>query len=162
MSFPSVTVSPSMSAATHPPQSRCLRWRRGASTTLSSACDGAFNMDTAEASQCAALVGAAHSIPYHTKASPADPAFDLEKAMEFQAEGRLLVNMGQEIVLVRDDCGSRRDADREHLPGVGRKHPCPTGSIRRKTQPLGCQCSSISTAGPDGAPIWTGDGRRLP
>lgn len=41
-------------------------------------CDGAFNMDTAEASQCAALVGAAHSIPYHTKASPADPAFDLE------------------------------------------------------------------------------------
>ena len=66
-------------------------------------CDGAFNMDTAEASQCAALVGAAHSIPYHTKASPADPAFDLEKAMEFQAEGRLLVDMGQEIVLVRDD-----------------------------------------------------------
>ena len=66
-------------------------------------CDGAFNMDTAEASQCAALVGAAHSIPYHTKASPADPAFDLEKAMEFRAEGRLLVDMGQEIVLVRDD-----------------------------------------------------------
>ena len=66
-------------------------------------CDEAFNIDTAEASQCAALVGAAHSIPYHTKASPADPAFDLEKAMEFQAEGRLLVDMGQEIVLVRDD-----------------------------------------------------------
>ncbi|MFR3237149.1 MAG: S-layer homology domain-containing protein [Acutalibacter sp.] len=66
-------------------------------------CDGAFNMGTAEASQCAALVGAAHSIPYHTKASPADPDFDLEKAMEFQAEGRLLVDMGQEIVLVRDD-----------------------------------------------------------
>lgn len=63
-------------------------------------CDGAFNMDTTEASQCAALVGAAHSIPYHTKASPADPAFDLEKAMEFQAEGRLLVDMGQEIMLV--------------------------------------------------------------
>lgn len=66
-------------------------------------CDGAFNMDTVEASQCAALVGAAHSIPYHTKTSPADPAFDLEKAMEFQAEGRLLVDMGQEIMLVGDD-----------------------------------------------------------
>ena len=66
-------------------------------------CDGAFNMDTAEASRCAELVGAAHSIPYHTKASPADPAFDLEKAMTFQAEGRLLVDMGQEIVLAGDD-----------------------------------------------------------
>ncbi len=62
-------------------------------------CDGAFNMDTEEASRCAALVGAAHSIPYHTKASPSDPAFDLDKAMEFEVEGRLLVDMGQEILL---------------------------------------------------------------
>ncbi len=125
-------------------------------------CDGAFNMDTAEASQCAALVGAAHSIPYHTKASPADPAFDLEKAMEFQAEGRLLVNMGQEIVLVRGRCGSRRDADREHLPGVGRKHPVLLALYAGKRSPWDANAPLSPRRDRTGHRFGAGDGRRLP
>jgi L-ascorbate metabolism protein UlaG (beta-lactamase superfamily) len=55
-------------------------------------CDGIYNMDTAEASECAALVGARHSIPYHM--TPNAP-FDAEIAEAFQAEGRLiLTDMG--------------------------------------------------------------------
>ncbi len=53
-------------------------------------------MDAAAASECAALVGARHSIPYHL--TPEAP-FDRELAEQFQAEGRLIVANGEEITL---------------------------------------------------------------
>ncbi len=59
-------------------------------------CDGRFNMDVAAASECAALVGARHSIPYHT--SPG-ALFDREVAERFQVDGRLIVADGEEITL---------------------------------------------------------------
>ncbi|HCC35397.1 MAG TPA: hypothetical protein DEQ02_07110 [Ruminococcaceae bacterium] len=59
-------------------------------------CDGRYNMDAAAASECAALVGARHSVPYHL--TPEAP-FDRELAEQFQAEGRLIVANGEEITL---------------------------------------------------------------
>ena len=60
-------------------------------------CDGRFNMDRAEASECAELVGARHSIPYHM--APGS-LYDEAIAEEFQAEGRILLPAGEELVLL--------------------------------------------------------------
>ncbi len=59
-------------------------------------CDGRFNMDPAEASACAALVGARFSIPYHM--APGS-LFSAEAAETFEAEGRLIVPAGEEFVM---------------------------------------------------------------
>jgi L-ascorbate metabolism protein UlaG (beta-lactamase superfamily) len=59
-------------------------------------CDGRYNMDIAEASECAALVKARHSIPYHL--TPNAP-FDRALAEQFEAEGRMIVADGEEIAL---------------------------------------------------------------
>lgn len=59
-------------------------------------CDGRFNMDTEEASVCAALVGAKHSIPYHM-APGGENNFSREIAEQFQAEGRIILEPGEEL-----------------------------------------------------------------
>jgi len=59
-------------------------------------CDGVYNMDREEASECAALVKARHSIPYHM--APGE-LFDRERAEEFKAEGRIIMAAGEEIKL---------------------------------------------------------------
>lgn len=59
--------------------------------------DGIYNMDPAEASECAKAIGARHTIPIHTKPGS---LFDREQAEKFQAEGRLIVEPGEEISLV--------------------------------------------------------------
>jgi len=59
-------------------------------------CDGIYNMDTAEASECAAIIGARHSIPYHIAPGK---LFDPELAQQFQAEGRMIIEPGEEITL---------------------------------------------------------------
>ena len=61
-------------------------------------CDGKFNMDTAEASECAALVGAKHSIPYHMAPGGANH-FDRDIAEQFQAQGRIILEPGQELTV---------------------------------------------------------------
>ena len=61
-------------------------------------CDGVYNMDAAEASQCAALVNAKHSIPYHV-IPPEGVYFSREKAEAFTAENRLILEPGEEIEL---------------------------------------------------------------
>lgn len=67
-------------------------------------CDGLYNMDRSEASACAALVKARHSIPVHMvpMSNPDDPSqlFDRARAEEFQADGRIIVELGQVIDLV--------------------------------------------------------------
>lgn len=60
-------------------------------------CDGVYNMDIEEASECAALIGARHSIPYHM--APGE-LFSRERAEQFEAKGRLIVADGEEIALV--------------------------------------------------------------
>ena len=62
-------------------------------------CDGVYNMDVAEASECAALIGARHSIPYHML--PGE-LFNRERAEQFKAESRLIVAAGEEITLKKE------------------------------------------------------------
>lgn len=59
-------------------------------------CDGRFNMDMDEASACAKLVGARHSIPYHMAPGK---LFDPERAELFNAPNRLILPAGEEILL---------------------------------------------------------------
>lgn len=59
-------------------------------------CDGVYNMDVTEASQCARLVGARHSIPIHMKPGA---LYDEETAQQFDVPGRLLVKPGETITL---------------------------------------------------------------
>ncbi len=65
--------------------------------------DGFYNMNVKEASECARLVAARHSIPVHLVPmdDPNDPAqlFSLTQAEAFQAEGRIIVQPGEEIQL---------------------------------------------------------------
>ena len=60
-------------------------------------CDGIFNMDLAEAAECAELIGAKHNIPIHIK--PGE-LFDAELAEQFAAPNKLIVKPGEEIALV--------------------------------------------------------------
>ena len=59
-------------------------------------CDGKYNMGVEEASACAYLVNARHSIPYHM--APGQ-LFDSERAAMFEGPGRLILAAGEEIVL---------------------------------------------------------------
>lgn len=59
-------------------------------------CDGRFNMDLEEASACAALVQARHSIPYHM--APGQ-LFDRERAEQFEGPGKMVIAAGEEIEL---------------------------------------------------------------
>ena len=59
-------------------------------------CDGKYNMDIGEASACAALVNARHSIPYHMAPGK---LFDMERAKQFDGPGKLIIPAGEEILL---------------------------------------------------------------
>ena len=59
-------------------------------------CDGIYNMDVKEASECAALIAAQHSIPYHMAPGK---LFSQEVADQFQVDGRLILTPGEEITL---------------------------------------------------------------
>ena len=59
-------------------------------------CDGRFNMDIDEASACADLVQARHSIPYHM--APGE-LFSRERAEMFRGPGRMILEAGEEITL---------------------------------------------------------------
>ena len=58
--------------------------------------DGKFNMGIKEAAECARIVGARHNIIIHLK--PGD-LFDRNKAEEWDAPNKLIVEPGQEIAL---------------------------------------------------------------
>ena len=62
-------------------------------------CDGVYNMDLEEAAECAALVKAKHNIPYHMAAADTGVLFDRETAERFNADNRLIISDGEEIVL---------------------------------------------------------------
>lgn len=65
--------------------------------------DGFYNMDVAEASECAKLVAARHSIPMHLVPmdDPSDPAqlFSRERAETFNAPGRIILELGETLEL---------------------------------------------------------------
>lgn len=58
--------------------------------------DGFYNMGPDEASACAAVIGAVHTIPIHMKPGA---LFDRKMAEAFVAEGRLILEPNQEITL---------------------------------------------------------------
>ena len=61
-------------------------------------CDGVYNMDMKEAMECARLVNAKHSIPYHMV--PANKnGFDASVAASFDVPGRIILKPGEELVL---------------------------------------------------------------
>ena len=66
-------------------------------------CDGFYNMDRQEASRCARLVAARHSIPVHMVPmdDPSDPSklFDRARAEEFQVPGRIILEPGEVLEL---------------------------------------------------------------
>ena len=65
--------------------------------------DGFYNMDVDEASECAKLVAARHSIPVHLVPvdDPSNPKqmFSRERAEAFQAAGRIIMEPGDELEL---------------------------------------------------------------
>ena len=58
--------------------------------------DGVYNMGPGEASACAELIGAKHNVPIHMKPGA---LFDRSCAESFSAQGRMIVEAGQEIEL---------------------------------------------------------------
>ena len=58
--------------------------------------DGIYNMDPAEATACADLIGAKHVIPMHMTPNT---LFDKQKADLFKAKNRLIIRAGEEIKL---------------------------------------------------------------
>ena len=62
-------------------------------------CDGEYNMGLAEAAECAKLVGAKHNIPYHNTMNEANDQFDKEKAEQFDAPNKRVVDSGEQITL---------------------------------------------------------------
>ena len=63
-------------------------------------CDGVFNMDVEEASECAKLIGAKHTIPYHMEPVKDDSGFDEAAAESFDAPGKIILRPGEELELV--------------------------------------------------------------
>ena len=65
--------------------------------------DGYFNMDVKEASECAKLISATHTIPVHLV--PVNPPvtpdqwFDEEKAEKLVAKGKIILHPGEELEL---------------------------------------------------------------
>jgi L-ascorbate metabolism protein UlaG (beta-lactamase superfamily) len=59
-------------------------------------CDGKYNMDAQEAAECAKLVNAKHSIPYHTQVGK---LFNKKIAEKFNADNRLILQPGDTLTI---------------------------------------------------------------
>lgn len=59
-------------------------------------CDGVYNMDLCEASRCAQLIGAVHTVPIHTMPGS---LYSEQVASRFSAKGRVLLRPGESIEL---------------------------------------------------------------
>jgi len=59
-------------------------------------CDGFYNMNLKEASDCAQLIGARHNVPVHIK--PGE-LFDRKLAEQFKGPNRLIIDAGKEVEL---------------------------------------------------------------
>lgn len=62
-------------------------------------CDGVYNMDVSEASECAKAIGAKHTIPYHMEPAKDKSGFDMSVAEKFDAPGKIILKPGEELVL---------------------------------------------------------------
>lgn len=62
-------------------------------------CDGVYNMGLEEAAECASMVDAKHSIPYHITTDSSGKIFDRELAEQFDVDNRLIVEPREEITI---------------------------------------------------------------
>lgn len=62
-------------------------------------CDGVYNMDLEEAAKCAELVKAKHNIPYHIVEAEDPEHFDRERAEQFAAPDKMILEPGDEIAV---------------------------------------------------------------
>ena len=62
-------------------------------------CDGVYNMDVAEASECAKTIDAKHTIPYHMEPVKDKSGFDISVAESFDGPGKIVLKPGEELVL---------------------------------------------------------------
>ncbi len=62
-------------------------------------CDGIYNMDLEEAAECARLVGAKHNIPYHIVDAKDASHFSMERAEQFDAPNKLILQPGEELTI---------------------------------------------------------------
>ena len=62
-------------------------------------CDCKFNIDTDEAAECAKIVNAKHNIHYHNDTSDNGMKFDRNKALNWSAPNKMIVEPNTEIVL---------------------------------------------------------------
>ena len=62
-------------------------------------CDGVYNMDAAEASECARMINAKHTIPYHMEPVKDKSGFDISVAETFDGPGKIILQPGEELVL---------------------------------------------------------------
>ena len=62
-------------------------------------CDGVYNMGPKKAAECAAVVGAKHNIPYHNTTKNTGDMFDMELAERFDAPNRLILSVGEELII---------------------------------------------------------------
>lgn len=67
-------------------------------------CDGVYNMDIEEASECAQLINAKYTIPIHTapvssKTDAKNPPYDLIKAQNLSCNSKIILKPGEEIEL---------------------------------------------------------------
>ena len=56
-------------------------------------------MGPKEAAECAAVVGAKHNIPYHNTTKNTGDMFDMELAEQFDAPNRLILAVGEELII---------------------------------------------------------------
>ncbi len=67
-------------------------------------CDGVYNMDIEEASECAKIINAKYTIPIHTapvssETDAENPPYDLVKAQNLNCNGKIILKPGEEIEL---------------------------------------------------------------
>ncbi len=62
-------------------------------------CDGVYNMDTTEASECARTINSKHTIPYHMVPSSNPAGFDMNVAKKLDVSGRIILEPGDELTL---------------------------------------------------------------
>ena len=62
-------------------------------------CDGVYNMDVTEASECAKVINAKHTIPYHMEPSSNEEGFDITAAESFDGPGKIILRPGEKLEL---------------------------------------------------------------
>ena len=84
-------------------------------------CDGVYNMDVSEASECARTIGAKHTIPYHMVPSDNPDGFDMIVAEKLDVSGRIILRPGEELALEKEEKPYDMDPTATLVVSVGKR-----------------------------------------